>query len=292
MLGNMISNMMVKPFQSPIFDTPGSYGLDYEDVAFEAIDGVTLRGWLIKGGTDKVIIQSHFGVQCSRCGWTPKGKGPIKPWKQDISFLRQAEYLAGHGYSVLMYDFRGHGESDVGTIPWVSWGPEEAKDVIAAADYIVRQRPEFRDASIGLLSLCMGAAATTYAYGRTDGLANYPNIKAMIAVQPLLYTYFVRALGMPGFLARAGERVSERRLGFDMAKPNFLDHVDKIPVPTLVVQNKNDPWTETSMIQEYFDRLTVEKDLKWLDIEKSRFAAYDYVGTHPKDVIGWFDRYL
>lgn len=289
MFGNMISNMMVKPNQSPLFDSPEAYALDYEDVSFETEDGVTLRGWLIKGGTDRVIVQSHFGVQCNRGGWTPKGHGMITPWKKDIRFLRQAEYLVEQGYSVLMYDLRGHGESDLGPIPWVSWGPEEAKDVIAAVDFVSERFP---DAAIGLLSICMGAGSTTYAYGRDDGLARCKNVKAMIAVQPLLYTCFVKALGMPGFMARAGEKVSEQRLGFDMGKPDFVKDAPKVTVPTLVVQNTNDPWTEMGMVQDYFDGLTVEKELKLLDLEKSRFAAYDYVGTHPEELMGWFDRHL
>ena len=291
MLGNMISNMMVKPFQSPLFESPVKYQLDYEDVEFKAEDAVTLRGWLIKGGTNKVIVQSHFGVQCSRCGWTPKGKGPIKPWKQDISFLRQAKYLADHGYSVLMYDFRGHGESDIGTTPWVSWGPEEAKDVIAAVDY-VSKHPAYKDADIGLLSLCMGAGATTYAYGLEDGLGTRANVKAMIAVQPLLYSYFVKALGMPGFLQRAGGNVTTERLGFDLNTKSFLPDVKHISVPTLVVQNKNDPWTDVDMVRAYYDGLQVEKEMMWLDIEKSRFAAYDYVGRAPESITGWFDKHM
>ena len=75
---------------------------------------------------------------------------------------------------------------------------------MAAVDYISKGRPEFANARIGLLSICMGAAATTYAYGREDGLASRANVKALIAVQPLLYSYFVDAFGMPGFLQRAG----------------------------------------------------------------------------------------
>ena len=289
MFGNMISNMMVKPYQSPLFDSPASHGLDYEDVEFQAEDGTTLRGWLITGGNERVIVQSHFGVQCNRGGWTPKGKGPIKPWKQDIQFLRQAKYLVDQGYSVLMYDLRGHGESDLGPTPWVSWGPEEAKDVIAAVDFAISRFP---NSSIGLLSLCMGAASTTYAYGRSDGLANRKNIRAMIAVQPLLYTCFIEALGMPGFLARTGEKVSNQRLGFDMGQPNFIDDAPKIIVPTLVVQNKNDPWTQMEMVEDYYNALTVEKELMLLDIEKSRFAAYDYVGSHPEELMGWFDAHM
>ena len=138
MFGKMVSNLMIKPGNSPVFNHPNDLGLNHEDVEFKASDEVIFRGWLIRGGTDKVIIQSHFGAQCSRVGYTPKGKGMIKMWKEDISFLRQAQYLSGQDYTVFMYDMRNHGESDLGTCPWVSWGPEEGKDVIAAVDYISR----------------------------------------------------------------------------------------------------------------------------------------------------------
>ena len=289
MFGNMISNMMVKPFQSPLFDSPEAHGLAYEDVEFQTEDGVTLRGWLINGGSDRLIVQSHFGVQCNRGGWSPKGKGPIKPWKTDIQFLRQAKHFADHGYGYLMYDLRGHGESDLGPTPWVSWGPQEAGDVLAAVDYASARYPQ---ASIGLLSICMGAASTTYAYGREGGMADRGQVRAMVAVQPLLYSCFVDALGMPQILARAGEKVSKARLGFDIAEPNFVDHADKVSVPTMVVQNQNDPWTQMDMVERYYDRLTLEKDLKLLDIEKSRFAAYDWIGRHPEEVQAWFDRFL
>ena len=60
----------------------------------------------------------------------------------------------------------------------------------------------------------------------------------------------------------------------------------------MVVQNKNDPWTEMGMVQDYYDALTVEKELKLLDIEKSRFAAYDKLGTHSADLLGWFDQHM
>ena len=189
MLTRYLSDMMVKPHQSPLFDNPENYDLKYEDVAFEASDGVTIRGWLIDGGNDKIIIQSHFGVQCNRAGYCPEGKGIIKPWKQNISFLRQAKQLVSMGYSVLMYDMRNHGESDIGTTPWITWGPEEAKDIIAAVDFI-ESHSIYKDAKIGLLSICMGSAISTYAFGMENGLRNYKNIKAMIAVQPLQYQKF------------------------------------------------------------------------------------------------------
>ena len=292
MFAKMASDMMIKPGNSPVFNSPADLGLNYEDVEFEASDGVALRGWLVKGGTDKVIIQSHFGVQCSRAGYTPRGKGLIKLWKEDISFLRQAQYLSEQGYTILMYDMRNHGESDLGTCPWVSWGPEESKDVIAAVDFILRHTA-YKDAGIGLLSICMGAAASTYAYGMGDqGLRRYPNIKAMIAVQPLHYKEFVKAFGMPDFLDKAGSKKSLERIGFDLNTKTFMPDVKRITVPTLVMQNKNDPWTDLDFVQRYYDELQVEKELRWLELSNDRAAAYDYLGTVPEELANFFDKYV
>ena len=292
MIGNAISNMMIKPGLSPVFEGPADHGLDYEDVTFETVDGATLRGWLIKGGQDKVVIQTHFGVQCSRAGYTPQGKGMIKLWPRDISFLRQARALVDRGYSVLMYDMRNHGESEAGDCPWVSWGPKEAQDVIAAVKY-VSERDDYASASIGLLSICMGAAATTYAYGTgAQELVGNPRIKALVAVQPLHYKEFVKAFGIPGFLSKSGTRRSEERLGFNLEERTFLPDAGAIDVPTLVIQNRNDPWTNIDFVQRYYDGLTVEKEMSWLELSKDRAAAYDWLGTEPGAMIDFFDGYM
>ena len=292
MFAKMVSDLMIKPGKSPVFESPSDFGLDYEDVEFQTCDGVTLRGWLINGGADKVIIQSHFGVQCSRTGYTPRGKGMIKMWKENISFLRQAQSLSGQGYTVLMYDLRNHGESDQGTCPWVSWGPEEAKDVIAAVDFI-SNHPTYKDANVGLLSICMGAASTTYAYGMGDeGLARYANIKAMIAIQPLHYKEFVKAFGIPAFLDKGGSKLSQERTGIDLKKKTFMPDVKSITVPTLVVQNKNDPWTDLDFVQQFYDELTVEKEISWVELADKRAAAYDYLGNKPQWIADYFGRFL
>ena len=93
MLGRQISDLMIKPGKSPVFETPENYNLDFEDVTFKTSDGLTLSGWLVKGGNEKVIIQSHFGVQCSRCGFTVEGKGMMEKslWNADIHFLNQVK---------------------------------------------------------------------------------------------------------------------------------------------------------------------------------------------------------
>jgi predicted acyl esterase len=292
MFGKMISNMMIKPGSSPVFDKPEDFGLKYEEVEFQTRDKVTLRGWLIPGSSERVVIQTHFGVQCSRAGYTPDGKGMIKLWKKDISFLRQARFLNEQGYTVLMYDMRNHGESDEGSCSWISWGPNEAEDVIAAVDYITHH-PIYQNAGIGLLSICMGSVASTYAYGLGEkGLQSYPNLKAMVAVQPLHYKQFVAAFGIPKFLGRAGDKLSEERLGFDLNTRTFMPDVSSITIPTMVVQNKNDPWTSLELVESFYDSLQVEKEMLWLELSKDRAAAYDYLGTSPEFLDDFFQKYL
>ena len=123
MLGKMMADNLVKAGKAPLFDDPENYGLAYEDVTFQASDGVTLRGWLIKGDTDKVIIQTHFGLFCCRSGYTNQGRHLVKGYSEDVRFLRQAKYLNEAGYTVLLYDLRNHGESDQSMDGFVSSGP-------------------------------------------------------------------------------------------------------------------------------------------------------------------------
>ncbi len=291
MFGKQISDMMIKPGKSPVFDKPENYGLNYEDVTFKTADGITLSGWLIKGGTDKVIIQSHFGVQCSRCGFTQEGKGMMKNalWTSDIHFLKQAKYLAEAGYSVLMFDMRNHGNSEQNG--WVSWGLEERKDIVASVKFITEHR-DYKNANIGLLSICMGQGATTFAFGMEEEMKNFKNLKTMISVQPLTYDYFVKAFGLPNFLVKAGNKYSKNKRNTDLTGDSFLPYVKDISVPTLVIQNENDPMTNLDMVKQYFNDLTVEKEILWLDLEKKRGAAYAWLGSNPEPILDWFGKYL
>lgn len=291
MFGKLISDMMIKPGKSPVFETPDQYDLDYEDVTFKTDDGITLSGWLVKGNTDKVIIQSHFGVQCSRSGFTIEGKGMMEKalWNRDIPFLKQVKYLNEAGYSVLLYDMRNHGESE--QCGWITWGKDERKDILAAIKYVA-DHSDYKNANIGLLSICMGQAASTFAFGMEPEMKQFKNLKTMISVQPLTYDYFVANMGLPMFLVNSGSKYSKNKRNTDLTGDSFLPYVKDISVPTLVIQNSNDPMTDLNMVKQYYNDLTVEKEMLWLDLEKKRAAAYDWLGKNPKPILEWFNKYM
>lgn len=297
MLGKMLGNMLVKPGQAPLFDNPANYGLDYENVSFTAKDGVTLKGWLIKGSSDKVIIQSHFGTYCARSGYTNDGKPMfMKAYPTEIKFLNQAKYLNEAGYTVLLYDFRGHGESGKPTKEMITWGPEESQDVVAAVDFI-QNHETYQNANIGLLSICMGQGATIGAYGEHD-LASRQNVKALISVQPLDFGCFMGEMGVPGFIRNSTEKYLQGKTGVDYIEASWRQFVNKVSVPTLVIQNKNDGYLNEDFVNGVYNDLQVEKDLLWIEIPKkknanqNRLAAYEWIGYNSDEILSWFGKYV
>ena len=75
----------------------------------------------------------------------------------------------------------------------------------------------------------------------------------MIAIQPMRYLDFVKALGLPNFLQRWVNTENSKRVGFDMPTKSFKEDVQKITVPTLLVQNDQDEYLNKVSIDEYFN---------------------------------------
>jgi len=290
MLYGMLANLATKT-RAPLFDNPANWGLEYEDVEFKTADGITLRGWLINPGQDKVIIQGHFGLFSCRSGYTNDGK-PIgmRAWPTDIPFLKHIKVFAEHGYTTLAYDLRNHGDSDRGTSQWSCDGQAEFQDVLAAVRFVT-SHPDYKDAPIGMLDICMGSSAMALAHGVPDGLEYVDNIKAHVVIQPLYSGMWLRQMRIPEFMIRGAVKHSVKRGGvnFDIAP---IDRVKLINKPTMLIQNKNDPIANMDYIRKYFDELQVEKEMVWTDVGKGRINGYADLTERPEKVIEWFGKFV
>jgi pimeloyl-ACP methyl ester carboxylesterase len=127
--------------------TPADFGLAYEDVAFPTADGLTLRGWYIPGHNGATILLVHGGGG-NRLG---------------IGQLEQAAALARRGFGVLLFDLRGHGESDGAQLSFTG------ADVLAALSYL-RSRREIDPDRFGALGLSLGAIGIVHTAASDDGL--------------------------------------------------------------------------------------------------------------------------
>lgn len=50
--------------------------------------------------------------------------------------------------------------------------------------------------------------------------------------------------------------------------------------------------TNLDMVKQYYNDLTVEKEMLTLQLEKKRVAAYDWLGKNSSEVLLWFEKYM
>ena len=292
-----MAGSIIHPNRQPVPKTPRDYGLDFEGIEFAAADGVNLRGWLIPGADNKLVVMTHVGG-LTRYGSTTKYKSLTKLYNKEVQFIKTAWHLHQAGYWVLMFDFRNHGQSGADPNKGIAGiGREEYKDVVAAMDYIAR-RDELKDMPVGFVSFCMGANSTIIAMSKQPD--RFVNVKCLLAVQPISMEVFVRKyaatlltpLGAKLFMPMIKQFIVWRG-GHPLEEMSPGGYVKDLKVPTLYVQARNDPWTELSDIQGFYDRTPDNpKGLLWIEDTAHRFESYTYFEERPHKMLEWVRKWV
>ena len=293
MMGNFMGDNFLQPPEQPFPKTPADYGLTYKDVTFETDDKLTLSGWLINEDADQIIIMTHFGYRANRFGYQVKNQpGPIKPYKEEIEFVKVAKRLTDAGYGVLMYDLRNHGISEKTENGCGTGGIDESGDVIAAVKFIANNELT-KGKNIGLLSYCMGANATFFAQAKDAELFTKSNVKALVAMQPLTNGDFLCAYGYDrdSKVFQIAEEKFKGQTGYSLDAP-VLEQVDKVVTPTLLCQGRQDPWTNLDFVNAVYEKLPVEKEMYWMEEPTHRFDGYNWFYDHPEKMLEWFKKHM
>lgn len=115
-----------------------------EEVTFNASDGIVLHGWLFKGDPRQgpIVLAHDLG-------------------ESHTALMSLAVVLNHAGFTVLTFDFRGHGASE-GT--GSTLGINESRDVLGAVDFVAALPPEIADGrKVGVYGCGMGAQAAVLA---------------------------------------------------------------------------------------------------------------------------------
>ncbi len=139
----------------PNFDTAPYEMPNYEVVRLPSRQpGLSLAGWYIPGDPAAPVVLVTHGLNSCKC------EGGI---------LVAAGMLHRHGFNVLLYDLRNHGESDSDN-GRTALGNKEYLDVLGAWDWL-RTVKGFPPERIGVYGASLGAGTTLMAFGQEPRLA-------------------------------------------------------------------------------------------------------------------------
>lgn len=198
--------------------SPFEVGARSEDVTFTAADGVPLAGWWLDQPDSTTVIICAHGHRGN---------------KSDMLGIGSGLWRAGH--SVLLFDFRGNGDSGDGP---QSLAHHEQRDLSAAVDLVRERRP---DARIAVVSFSMGASTAILTAAADD------RIEALVADSPFATLSDVVANGyrryrLPGEpLIPAADLLNRLRYGYAFAEVRPLDRIGAIsPRPLLLLHGTDD----------------------------------------------------
>ena len=217
-------------------------GLRYEEVAFPTGDGLILRGWFIPAAR----------ADAPAVVYVP---GTGRDQRSGLSLVAPFHKA---GYHVLLFSYRGSGQSDGNWLRF-SYGDAESRDVDAAVQFLTEIKGVRRVAALGYSAGAVSAILSA---------ARNPQIGAVVAVAPYNCVDEVWQTGrpamMPAFLQDLTLWLTEKRKGFDRSRICPVDVVDQIsPRPLLVIHGTDDQRILESQVRRLFAAADEPKSL-WL----------------------------
>ncbi len=231
--------------------------LPHEDVEFLSSEGITLRGWFIpaaEAGAPAVVYAPATG-------------------HDQRSGLSLAPALHEAGYHVLLFSYRGHGQSD-GARGRFTYGDAESRDVDAAVQYLAVGKGINQVAVIGHSA---GAASAILSAARN------PSISAVVALAPFNSVDEVwqtsRPSMVPAFVLDWTLWVAEQSRSFSRENVRPIEVVDQIaPRPLLVIRGTEDQRVTQDQVLQLVSAAQEPKTL-W----QIKGASHDVIHTAVLD---------
>jgi pimeloyl-ACP methyl ester carboxylesterase len=250
-----IGGALVAPANHPIGGAPAD--LPVENVEFASASGAAIHGWFVPGHSGRGALVLMHGVHADR-----------------TTLVTRARFLSRAGYSVLLFDFQGHGESPG---KYITFGSLESRDAAAAVDFLQHKLPGEK---IGVIGISMGAAAAL--------LADPPlPVRAMVleSCYPTIYQATEDRMAIRlGWLGRLATPLLtsqlKPRLGLALDDLAPLERARKISVPKFFLAGTADRNTTIAEARELFAAAAEPKSAWWLEgaghVDLHAFAGPEY----------------
>ncbi len=257
-------------FSQKAASKPQGLGLAYEEVTFPTTDGLLLRGWFFAAADPAApaVLYAPATAHDQRSG------------------LSIVPAFHAAGYHVLLFSYRGHGQSD-GSPFGFTYGAAESEDVDAAVAFL-RGRGVTQIAAIGH---SVGAASSLLSAARN------PDIDAVVAVAPFTSVRDVWQTGRPAFVPAFvydfALWVAEKRKGFQEEDVYPIHVIGQIaPRPVLILHGTKDQHITTDQAEALYDAAQAPKALWLVEGATHREIRSPMLDTLLPDVITFLDSAL
>ncbi len=245
-----------------VYCTPDAWHLSYEAASFKSSDGVRLTGWFLpaSGAARGTVIHFH---------------GNAENMTSHIAFV---DWLPAAGFNLLVFDYRGYGQSEgkvtrAGTV----------RDGVAAIDYAL-SRPDVDPERLFVFGQSLGGAVAIVA------AVQRPQVRA-VAVDSTFSSYRKIAAAHLTRTLRSGWVAGG--IGRFCISGGY-DPVDVVarlaPRPLLVIASGRDRTCFPELSRELFDAAAEPKEY-WLVAEADHTEALDLRPKEARErIVSFFER--
>jgi alpha-beta hydrolase superfamily lysophospholipase len=247
---------LAAPVQRKIGQAPSD--LNAASVEFSSESGALVKGWWCPVENSRCAVLLLPGIRANR-----------------LSMVDRARFLRRAGYSVLLIDLQGTGETKGDHI---TFGSKESRDVLAAVSFI-----RARDATtpVAIIASSLGGAAALLATPplKVEAMVLeevYPTIE--IATRNRLENY----LGPLGpYTASLLLKQLHTRLGISPSDLRPVDHIKEVSCPVLIIAGARDRNTRPADTKMLYDAALSAKQM-WtvyraghVDLHRAATAEYE-----------------
>lgn len=258
-LGAQLADLIIQS-RGTVDRTPGDLGYAYTDFEVASANGSLLRGWFIPAEAGKGTVVFHQGNNGNRS-----------------SYLEAIDVFVPNGYSLILYDYQGfgdsQGEADFDTL---------LEDAMAVHEWAAE--------NVGGQFVSMGASLG--GPPAMHAALNAPGVRGLILDSPLV----VDELALLYLSTLAGvdfdEAMEPLAQSVILAQfPPAFDMVSQAPLlllPAMVIQGTSDTVTPATGAQRVYDALGGAKDL-WLTPSEHGGSIRDFPDEYESRVVAFLD---
>ncbi len=258
LVSGVVAWRVTDPLHQSVGPIPPELPSGTEAVSFASRDGLQLSGWFVpQEGTSRAVVLLH-------------GHGSSRQ-----QMVARARLFHEAGHAVLLYDARGHGESEGDR---VSAGWFETADLLGALDYLrTKNLREF-----GCLGVSQGGATILLAAERLPIEVRWVIVESVYPdIRDALDRRFRMHAQVPGWLGGAlVAPMAALRLGIDADVIAPSRHIGGLRCPVFVLGGADDQHTLATSTLSLFEAARAPKQL-WMvpgaaHVDLQGFAKQDY----------------